>query len=67
MNTRGGFSTLLRNGLKQSGRQPELEQIVGSIELTIYAVVYGRTRINDDFQEYRIMKRLLIFRIHHSR
>ena len=52
---------------EEVGRRPELEQIVGSIELTIYAVAYRRTRINDKFQEYRIMKRLLIFLVHRSR
>lgn len=49
------------------GRRTELDQIAGSIELTISAFVYKRTRINDEFQEYRIMKRLSIFRVQRSR
>lgn len=49
------------------GHRPELDQIVSSIELTICTFVYKRTRIDDEFQEYRIMKRLSIFRVQRSR
>ena len=67
MKTRGGSSTLLRDGLKQSGTGRSLKQITDSIDLTIHAVVYRRTRSNGEFQGYRIMKRPLIFRVHHNR
>lgn len=63
----GRFLDPVTGRTEEIGCRSKLEQLADSIELTIYTIIYGGTRINNEFREYRIMKWPLIFRVHRSR